>query len=105
MHGSEELAQRLAAAVQTVVPEALEEIRAEAAALCPVSSGRLRGSLRVRMGESPSGAAGQVAADVPYAAAVELGNLHQPAQPYLLPAFAQVRPKIPAMLHRLLTGG
>ena len=105
MHGSEEMAQRLLAAVQTAVPQALEEIRTEAAALCPVSSGQLRSSLHVRMGESPSGAAGEVVADVPYATVVELGTFHQPAQPYLLPAFALVRPRISAMLHGLLTGG
>lgn len=104
MHASEELARRLLDAVQAVVPDALDEICAEAVNLCPVDAGQLRSSLHVRMGESPSGAQGEVVADVPYAAFVELGTYKSAPQPYLYPAFALVRPRVAAMLHGLLSG-
>lgn len=105
MHGSEELAIRLIGAMNAAVPAALEEVRSEAETLCPVDDGQLRQSLHVRMGESASGAQGEVVADVPYAAFVELGTCKQAPQPYLYPAFVLVRPKVSAMLQKLLTGG
>lgn len=103
MHGSEELAIRLEAAVEAVVPAALEQVRTEAENLCPVDAGDLKASLRVRM--EGEGTSGQVVADVPYAAYVELGTFRSAPQPFLYPAFALVRPKVPAMLKQLLTGG
>ena len=104
MHASEELARRLLNAVQAVVPAALEEIHAEAVQLCPVDAGQLRSSLHMRVAEGPSGAQGEVVADVPYAAFVELGTYKSAPQPYLYPAFALVRPKVAAMLQGLLSG-
>ena len=103
MHGSEELAIRLEAAVEAVVPAALEQVRTEAEALCPVDAVDLKASLQVRM--EGEGTSGQVVADVPYAAYVELGTFRSAPQPFLYPAFALVRPKVPAMLKQLLTGG
>ena len=102
MHASEELALRLLDAVQAVVPAALDELRTEAVNLCPVDAGQLRDSLHVRMADSPSGAQGEVVADVPYAAFVELGTYKSAPQPYLTPAFALVRPRVAAMLQGLL---
>ncbi len=104
MHASEELARRLESATQALVPLALEAVRAEAAALCPVDSGALRQSLHIRMEEGAAGAQGQVVADVPYATLVELGSFARPGQPYLSPAFHLVRPGVPAMLAKLLGG-
>ena len=104
MHASEELALRLLGAAQAVVPAALDELRTEAVDLCPVDAGQLRNSLHVRMEESPSGAQGEVVADVPYAAFVELGTYKSAPQPYLYPAFALMRPRVAAMLQGLLSG-
>ena len=103
MHGSEELALRLAEAVNAVVPAALEQVYTEAVNLCPVDAGDLRASLHVRMAQSAAGAQGEVVADVPYAAYVELGTFRKAPQPYLYPAFALVRPQVPAMLQALLS--
>lgn len=103
MHGSEELAIRLEEAVQAMVPDALERMRIEAVRLCPVDTGELKASLKVRMDED--GVSGQVAADVPYAACVETGTFDSAPKPFLYPAFALVRPQVPAMLKQLLTGG
>lgn len=103
MHGSEELATRLMEAVQAAVPAALERMLREAENLCPVDRGDLKGSLRVQLNED--GASGQVVADVPYAACVECGTFHQAPQPFLYPAFALVRPQVPAMLKQRLGSG
>jgi len=103
MHGSEELAIRLGSAVEAAVPAALERMLKEAENLCPVDKGELKASLRVRLSED--GTSGQVAADVPYAACVEMGTFHSAPQPFLYPAFALVRPQLPAMLKQLLNGG
>lgn len=104
MHASEELAQRLLGAVQAVVPAALEEMHTEAVNLCPVDAGQLRDSLHVRSESGPTGAQGEVVADVPYAAFVELGTFQSAPQPYLYPAFALVRPRVTTMLQGLLSG-
>lgn len=102
MHASEALAHRLHGAVRAVVPEALEAVSREAKNLCPVDAGELRDSLHVRMAEGVSGAQGEVVADVPYAAFVELGTGLNAPQPYLYPAFALVRSRVAAMLKTLL---
>lgn len=104
MHASEELALRLRAAVQAAVPAALDQLLIEAVNLCPVDAGQLRDSLHVRAEDSPSGAQGEVVADVPYAAFVELGTYKSAPQPYLYPAFVLVRPRVASLLQGLLSG-
>ena len=60
----------------------LDAICMEARALCPVDTGALRASISIRM--TPDG--GEVYADAPYAAQVEVGTMERPAQPFLFPA-------------------
>lgn len=61
---------------------AAEAVRAQAAALAPVKTGRLRNSLEVRR----SGNGASVIAACPYAALVELGASRRAPTPFLLPA-------------------
>ena len=64
-------------------------IEERAKELVPVDTGALQESIHVEKGDS----AGQyqVVADMPYAAFVEYGTGRGPAQPYLTPAWRQVR--------------
>ncbi|MBR1585725.1 MAG: hypothetical protein IJ662_09315, partial [Clostridia bacterium] len=52
-------------------------------AAAPVRTGALRQSIAARAADQGAVAA----AAAPYAAIVEMGGFHRPAQPYLLPAF------------------
>lgn len=61
---------------------AAETVRARAAALAPVETGRLRASLAVKS----EGDRVILSCDCPYAAAVELGTSKRAATPFLLPA-------------------
>ncbi|MBE5801694.1 MAG: hypothetical protein E7319_05330 [Clostridiales bacterium] len=104
MHGLDDLSRRIAAAAQAATRQALEEVLTQAQALCPVDSGELRQSLHLRMSDAQTGAAGEVVADAPHASYVEMGTFLRPAQPFLQPALAQVRPRVTAMLIRQLSG-
>ncbi|MCW2898567.1 MAG: hypothetical protein JWO67_832 [Streptosporangiaceae bacterium] len=58
------------------------DVADEAQRLAPVRSGTLRDSIHVEDG--PDGV--QVVASAPYAAYVELGTRHMPAEPFMVPA-------------------
>ena len=97
----------LAAARGALAPE-LSAIAQDARTLCPVQSGRLQGSIGVRMRED--GAAGEVLAGAPYAAIVELGSAARAARPFLHPAFMARRAELTgriaeAVLRRARSGG
>lgn len=64
------------------------DVETDAKSACPVKSGRLRDSIDHRM-EAPDHAV--VFSDVPYAAFVEEGTRHMPAEPYLRPALYKQR--------------
>ncbi len=66
---------------------AAESVCAEARALCPVETGRLKGSLRVRA----EGERFYVSTDCEYAAAVEFGTSRRHAQPFLSEAAQRER--------------
>lgn len=93
--GAQELAARLeeiresvliAAAVQGM-QSGLEQIAQDARAACPVESGALKASIRVRAARSGETAAGEIRAGASYAAAVELGTMRRRARPFLYPAY------------------
>jgi len=67
--------------------------------IVPVDTGTLRDSIQVGSYDA-EGATVEVGA--PYAAAVEFGTVHAPAQPYLHPAMDEARPDFEAALARLL---
>ncbi len=104
MDGLDRLAERMAQAAHTTAQEAAEEILREAQAACPVDSGTLRASLNSRVTASGGNASAEVCAGAPYAASVELGTFHQPARPYLLPAFQRVSRTAAALLAQKLNG-
>ena len=62
--------------------ESAVKAAAEAAALAPVATGRLRGSVAAKI----DGLSASVSAGCDYAAPVELGSRGRPARPFLLPA-------------------
>jgi HK97 gp10 family phage protein len=62
------------------------KVDAAAKRLCPVDTGRLRGSITNQLGRDGEGLFALVGSDVDYAIFVELGTRHAPAQPYLRPA-------------------
>ncbi len=76
------LPEDLRAALGTAANDAASQAARTAQALVPVRTGALRSS--IASAPLPNGAA--VRASQPYAAHVELGALHSPPQPYLLPA-------------------
>lgn len=69
---------RALSGAEEILMDAAEQVRARAASLAPVETGRLRDSLTVRDHS--------VVADCPYASAVELGTSRRAATPFLLPA-------------------
>ena len=74
--------ERCRAAGERAALECAEAVRAEAAGLAPVETGRLRNSLSASA--QPGGAA--VTAECEYASAVELGTRSMAARPFLYPA-------------------
>ena len=76
------LCRALPGAMEAAAMDAAERARALAMAAAPVDTGRLRGSIVVKKIEN--GAA--VAAECPYAAAVEFGSARAGAQPFMSPA-------------------
>lgn len=65
---------------------------------CPVDTGRLRSSIRLRF--LREGFAADLFTDVDYAPHVEFGTRRQRAQPFMRPAFVEHRDKIPARFRR-----
>ena len=61
-------------------------VQNEARRLCPVDTGRLRASIIMKQGATNRGPYVEVGTNVSYAAFVEYGTQHSPAQPYLRPA-------------------
>lgn len=77
----------LPGAAEAAAMDAAERARTLAVAAAPVDTGRLRGSIVVK--QIGNGAA--VAAECPYAAAVELGSARACAQPFMMPALEDTR--------------
>lgn len=88
LDGLERLRGGLAEAAFSAVEGVCGRIRDESAALCPVESGALRGSIRAETVMNGALVCGTVTAGEDYAAAVELGTYRQAAKPFLAPAFA-----------------
>ena len=78
--------EHIRAGAQAAVSECAEAVAEQARADCPVASGRLRESIGVEVCADGDVIEAQVAASVPYAAAVELGSHHSPPRPFLFPA-------------------
>jgi HK97 gp10 family phage protein len=83
----------LAAAVKTLKVNAAGDLQRlglrvqnEARRLCPVDTGRLRSSITMTEGQDAHGPYVEVGTNVSYAAYVEYGTAHSPAQPYMRPA-------------------
>ncbi len=67
-----------------------EAVAAEARALCPVDTGRLRNSISV----SADGGGAVISANTDYAAYVEFGTSNAPSQPFMVPAAVNAAGKI-----------
>lgn len=65
-------------------------VEREAKALCPVDTGRLRASIATRLERDGDSYAAVVGTNVDYAPFVELGTVHQHAQPFLVPALMSI---------------
>ena len=76
------LPEALRAAALSAADDAASEAVETARSMVPVRTGALKASIAAE--PLPDGA--QILVSQPYAAAVELGSLHAPPQPYLLPA-------------------
>ena len=113
LRGMDGLSERLApdgllAAARDAMASELFAVAQDARTLCPVQTGRLQGSIAVRVKED--GAAGEVVAGAPYAACVELGTADRAAHPFLYPAFAARRTDMTeriarAVIRRAESGG
>lgn len=88
----------LAARAQDAARTELEAICEEAKALCPKETGTLQASIHVRI----TTGGGEVVADAPYAAAVELGSAHRMAQPFLFPALQMRQSEVISGVHRAM---
>lgn len=85
--------------VQAAATTSLEQMEADAKALAPVDSGRLRDSIRANL----SGRfAGNVTVGVDYAKWVELGSGRNAPQPFLYPAYHQNKAAFLANLKQAL---
>lgn len=85
----------LAARAQDAARAELEAVREEAKALCPKETGALQASIHVRI----TADGGEVVADAPYAAAVEIGSIYRQAQPFLLPALQMRQSEVISGVH------
>lgn len=75
-----------------------ESVKAEAARLVPVRTGRLKSSIYARTQEWQA----QVGATAPYAAAIELGSYSRRARPFLQPALQKNLPDLERVLREAL---
>ena len=96
----DDLAQKILAASTDTVSQVCGETRDLAKALCPVDSGELSASITA----SAQGLEGSVSARSPHACYVEFGTWKQQAQPFVQPAFNQVKAKAATMLASKIKG-
>lgn len=92
--------------VGAVVQRTVRAVEREAKVLCPVDTGRLRGSIH---GQMTGPTEGEVGTDVEYAQPVHDGHhtasgSYVPGQPYLTPALELARPAFVAAMTALLRG-
>ena len=80
------------------VAKAAHDIEAHAKTLAAVDTGLLKNSIRAE----GDGTNWQVVSPVDYSVYQEFGTRHTPARPYMLPALELVRPKLIAVLRRLV---
>ena len=93
-------------AIGSAIAAALEEVglaaEGYAKAACPVDTGRLRNSITHIA--RPDEKAVYIGTNVEYAPDVELGTVHQKAQPYLKPAASEHADTYRAIIERRLGG-
>lgn len=93
-------------AIGSAIAAALEEVglaaEGYAKAACPVDTGRLRNS--ITHVARPDERAVYIGTNVEYAPYVELGTVHQKAQPYLKPAASEHADTYRAIIERRLGG-
>ncbi len=75
-----------------IMAAAGEAVAGDARSLCPVDTGRLRGSISVSAGSNSA----VVSANTDYAAYVEFGTSKMAAQPFMVPAALNASGKIAA---------
>src|SRR5258708_38726162 len=83
-----DIAKKLPEALGQLIEAACAHIEANAKAAAPVKTGFMRDSGAHQMTGPTSG---EVTFSAPYSGFVELGTVHQAAQPFLLPAVARER--------------
>lgn len=83
----DEVLQQLSRAVATALEKCGLLAEGYAKKLCPVDTGRLRNSIAHAVADKEQAA--YIGSNVTYAPNVELGTVHQKAQPYLHPAVAR----------------
>ena len=88
----------LAARAQDAARAELEAVCEEAKALCPKETGALQASIHVRI----TAGGGEIVADTPHAAAVELGSARRTAQPFLFPALQMRQSEVIGGVHRAM---
>lgn len=94
-------------AVLQAMDETAEAAKAEAKAIVPVDTGRLRESIDAIVEQRGSGDRRTLMlfAAAPYALFVELGTVHMPARPYLRPAIDAEAPKLTARIRAAIGSG
>jgi len=92
------IAERLPEAVSAIIRKAAFDIEANAKAIVPVDTGKLKNSIS---SEFPSPTEAIIAPHTDYAVYVEFGTCHQRAQPYMRPAAERVAPAFLAAMQRL----
>ena len=90
--------QKINKANKQIISKACLMVERDAKKLCPVDTGRLRGSITHEI----QGTTGRVGTNVEYARAVELGTEKQSPQPYLRPALHANEKKILAMFKKII---
>lgn len=91
--------------VKDLVKESAYKIEQVAKARCPVDTGRLRASITTSIDEGANDIVAKVGTPVEYAHFVEYGTYKQDAQPYLTPAFNQVKSQFISQLKSILERG
>jgi len=92
------IAERLPEAVSAIIRKAAFDIEANAKAIVPVDTGKLKNSIS---SEFPSLTKAISAPHTDYAIYVEFGTRYQRAQPYMRPAAEKVAPAFFAAMQRL----
>jgi HK97 gp10 family phage protein len=85
--------------VRRIIQEATFAVEAHAKNNVPVDTGNLKNSVSASF--EAGGDRGVVATGVEYAAWVEYGTRFSPAQPYMLPAYNEIAPRVRADLDEL----